>query len=172
MRHLLPVLLLCVAAGCALLDRGAARVLADADAHAVHGDYPAAMAAYDSYLSRYPGDGDAGRARASRALVAQLLAVRAERERLVAERERLVAERDRLATRENELAQQIAAREAELARQAAAREAELARQGAARENELARLKQELAARQAEIARLREDFEALKRADLQMERRRR
>ena len=42
----------------------------------------------------------------------------------------------------------------------------------ARDAELARLRQELAARQAEVARLREDLEALKRTDLQMERRRR
>ena len=150
----LPVLL---GGGCAwfgrdwldhdLLGRDAARALADADARAAHGDYPAAMAAYDAYLARYPNDGGADRARAVRALVSELMAARAERDRLVA-------------------------RETELTRQATARETELTRQAAARDAELARLRQELAARQAEVARLREDLEALKRTDLQMERRRR
>jgi len=141
------VLLLVLAGGCTLFTRDAARALADADARAAHGDYPAAMAAYDSYLARYPGDGGADRARAVRSLVKDLLDARAARDRL-------------------------AARESELARQTAAREADLARQAAARDAELARLRQELAARQAEVTRLREDLEALKRTDLQMERRRR
>jgi hypothetical protein len=39
-------------------------------------------------------------------------------------------------------------------------------------SELAKVRQELTARQAEVARLREDLEALKRTDLQMERRKR
>jgi hypothetical protein len=42
----------------------------------------------------------------------------------------------------------------------------------ARDAEVARLRHELTARQAEVARLRDDLEALKRTDLQMERRRR
>jgi TolA-binding protein len=147
-----------LAAGCAVRDHGASRVLADADAHAVHGDYPAAMAAYEAYLARYPGNGAAERARAARALIADLMAAR--------------ADRDRLAARQTELTRQVSEREAELTRQLSAREAELARQSAAREAELVRLRQELAARQAEVARLREDLEALKRTDLQMERRRR
>jgi hypothetical protein len=150
----LPVLL---GGGCAsfgrdwldrdLLGRDAARALADADARAAYGDYPAAMAAYDAYLARYPNDGGADRARAVRALVSELMAARAERDRLVAH-------------------------ETELTRQVTARETELTRQTAARDAELARLRQELVARLAEIARLREDLEALKRTDLQMERRRR
>ena len=150
----LPVLL---GGGCAsfgrdwldrdLLGRDAARALADADARAAHGDYPAAMAAYDAYLARYPNDGGADRARAVRTLVKELMTARAEHDRLVAH-------------------------ETELTRQATARETELTRQAAARDVELARLRQELAARQAEVARLREDLEALKRTDLQMERRRR
>jgi len=157
----LPVLL---GGGCAsfgrdwldrdLLGRDAARALADADARAAHGDYPAAMAAYDAYLARYPNDGGADRARAVRALVGELMAARAERDRLVAH--------------ETELTRQATARET----QATARETELTRQAAARDAELARLRQELVARLAEIARLREDLEALKRTDLQMERRRR
>ena len=141
------VLLVVLAGGCALFTRDAVRALADADAYAAHGDYPAAMAAYDTYLARYPEDGGADRARAVRTLVQDLLASRAERDRL-------------------------AAREAELKQQATLREAELKQQAAAREAELARLRQELAARQAEVTRLREDLEALKRTDLKMERRRR
>jgi TolA-binding protein len=156
--RLLLALAAVLAAGCAAHDHRASRVLADADAHAVHGDYPAAMAAYEAYLARYPANDDAERARAARSLIADLLAVRAERDRLVA--------------REAELAHQAGEREAELTRQLSARDAELARQGAARDAELARLRQELTARQAEVARLREDLEALKRTDLQMERRRR
>ena len=147
MTRLALVLLVLLGGGCAWLGRDAARALADADGHAAHGDYPAAMAAYDAYLARYPDDGGADRARAVRTLVGELMAARAERDRLVA-------------------------RETELARQATARETELTRQAAARDAELARLRQELAARQAEVARLREDLEALKRTDLQMERRRR
>jgi predicted RNase H-like nuclease (RuvC/YqgF family) len=157
----LPVLL---SGGCAWLDRellrrdllgrDAARALADADAHAAYGDYPAAMAAYDAYLARYPEDGGADRARAVRRLVGELMAVRAERDRLVAH--------------ESALARQAI----EQARHATARETELTRQAAARDAELARLRQELAARQAEVARLREDLQALKRTDLQMERPRR
>jgi len=143
----LLVLLVLPGGGCAWLGRDAARALADADARAAHGDYPAAMAAYDAYLARYPNDGGADRARAVRTLVSELMAARAERDRLVVH-------------------------ETELVRQATARETELTRQAAAREAELARLRQELAARQAEVARLREDLEALKRTDLQMERRRR
>jgi TolA-binding protein len=119
----LPVLL---GGGCAWLDRelvgrdllgrDAARALATADAHAAHGDYPAAMAAYDAYLARYPEDGGADRARAVRRLVGELMAVG--------------AERDRLVVHETALTRQAAAREAELARlrqELAARQAEVAR---------------------------------------------
>jgi len=113
----------------ALFSREASRALAEADAHATNSDYPAAVAAYDAYLARYPDDEGAARARAMRALVAELLAARAQ----------LAALRDRVP---------------------------------ARDAEVARLRQELTARQAEIARLREDLDALKRTDLQMERRRR
>ena len=156
MTRIALALLVLLGSGCSLplFTRDATRLLADADAHTAHGDYPAAMAAYDSYLARYPEDGGAERARAVRSLVKDLLAAR--------------AERDRLAGREAELSRQVSVREAELTRQ----QTELARQAAARDAELAKLKQELAARQAEVIRLREDLEALKRTDLQMERRRR
>lgn len=157
----LPVLL---SGGCAWLDRellardllgrDAARALANADTHAAHGDFPAAMAAYDAYLARYSEDGGADRARTVRRLVGELMAVR--------------AERDRLVVHETALTRQAT----EQAQHATARETALTRQAAAREAELARLRQELAARQAEVARLRAGLEALKRTDLQMERPRR
>jgi len=127
------VLVACLTAGCALFTRDAARALADADARAANGDYPAALAAYDAYLVRYPDDDGVARVRAVRAMVAELVAARAE----------LAALRDRLTTRERGEAA-----------------------------ELARLRQELSARQAEVSRLKGDLEALKRTDLQMERRRR
>jgi hypothetical protein len=132
--RLAPALLLVVlvATGCALFTREATRALADADARAAQGDYPAALAAYDRYLARYPDDDSASRARAVRAVMGELVSLRAE--------------------------------------VAALRAAESAR--ARGEAELARLRQELNARQAEVTRLREDLEALKRTDLQMERRRR
>ena len=133
-------LALLLVAGCAWPAREATRALADADARAAQGDYPAALAAYDAFLSRYPDDDGAVRARALRTVMNELLAVRAERDRLVRE----------VATRESELARQVTARDAELSK----------------------LRQELATRQAEAAWLREDLEALKRTDLQMERRRR
>src|SRR5712691_8936395 len=47
--------------------------------------------------------------------------------------------------------------------------AELAALRDRRDGEVTRLRQELTARQAEVARLKEDLEALKRTDLQMER---
>ena len=126
MRALVPVLVLLLASGCALFTRDAARALADAEARTAGGDYPAALAAYDAYLARFPDDEGVVRARAIRALMGDFLAARAE----------LAALR--------------------------------ARDGA----ELARLRQELNARQAEVTRLRQDLEALKRTDLQMERKRR
>jgi predicted RNase H-like nuclease (RuvC/YqgF family) len=167
--RLVLALVALVAAGCAVHDRQASRVLADADAHAIHGDYPAAMAAYEAYLARYPAHDEAARARAARSLITALLATRAERDRLAARETELA---QRASEREAELTRRMSARDAELAREVAARDAELARQVAARDAELARLRQELNARQAEVARLREDLEALKRTDLQMERRRR
>jgi hypothetical protein len=123
-RALALALLVGLASGCALLrpDRG----LAEADASAARGEYQVALAAYDRHLKDHPDD---ERARAIRALMADLMAARAE---LAALRERAPA----------------------------------------RDAELARLRQELTARQAEVSRLREDLEALKRTDLQMERRRR
>ena len=177
------VLLVVMTGGCALLDPRASRVLADADFHAVHGDYPAAMAAYNTYLARYPANGDADRVRAARTLLSELMTVRAERDRLVARAAELSqqlrareAERDardaERGAREADLIRRLEQREADMIRESAAREAELRAQATARDAEIARLRQDLNARQAEIARLREDLEALKRTDLQMERRRR
>jgi len=66
---------------------------------------------------------------------------------------------------------ELVASRAELAtlRDQLARRSESAR---TESTELTRLRQELSARQAEVTRLREDLEALKRTDLEMERRRR
>ena len=178
--RLLLIVTLFLAAGCVIHDRTASRVLADADSYVVHGDYPAAMAAYEAYLARNPTTDDVHRVRAARALLTELMNVRAERERLVAREAELTramqareAQREsELGAREAELTQKRDQREAELLKESAAREAELRSQVAVREGELARLRQELSARQAEASRLREDLEALKRTDLQIERRRR
>lgn len=132
-----------LASGCALFGRDAARALADADTRTANGDYPAALAAYDAYLARYPDDAAVPRVRAVRAIVDELVALRAEVAVLRELRERRDAEAARLG-------QELGARDAEAAR----------------------LRQELSVRQAELARLREDLEALKRTDLRMERRRR
>jgi outer membrane protein assembly factor BamD (BamD/ComL family) len=118
-----------LASGCALFGRDAARALADADARAANGEYPAALVAYDAYLARYPEDDSVPRVRAMRAMVTELIAVRTE---LALLRERVPA----------------------------------------RDTEVSRLRQELTARQAELTRLRQDLDALKRTDLQNERRRR
>jgi hypothetical protein len=128
MRRVVPAvaLIAVLASGCALFGRDAARALADADTRAAKGDYPASLVAYDAYLARYPDDEAVPRVRAVRAIMGELVALRAE---VAVLRER-------------------------------------------RDAEAARLRQELSARQAELTRLREDLEALKRTDLQMERRRR
>ena len=167
MRQLaLVALILTFVSGCsfgsfAFWSRDAARALADADSYAAHGDYPAAMTAYDSYLRRYPEDDGVDRARAMRAIVRELLAVRAERDRLAARETEITRQANESAKQAGEAARQSA----ELAKQAAA-------QAAAREAELAKLRQEMVTRQAEFTRLKEDLDALKRTDLQMERRRR
>ena len=132
MRRFTLALALLVLSGCTVTVDHAARALAEADARAVQGDYPSAVAAYDAYLKRYPEDDGAPRARAVRAMMAELSAMRAE----------LATLREQLARARNEA------------------------------TELGRLRQELTVRQAEITRLREDLEALKRTDLEMERRRR
>lgn len=118
--------------GCSLASSDAARVLADADARVVQGDYPLALSAYEAYLKRFPDDDGAPRARAMRTMIAELVASRAD----------LATLRDQLARARGEGA------------------------------EVTRLRQELSVRQAEVTRLREDLEALKRTDLEMERRRR
>jgi TolA-binding protein len=152
--RLVLVLSLLAAAGCVTVDPEPGRALAEADARIAQGDYPAALAAYEAYLARYPNGDGAGRARAARTMMQELVSVR--------------RERDRLAAREADLMREVA-----LARETAARDGDLARQQlAAREAEVAKLRQEVTQRQAEAARLREDLEALKRTDLQMERRRR
>jgi predicted RNase H-like nuclease (RuvC/YqgF family) len=132
--------------GCALVANDAARALADADARAAQGDYPLALAAYDAYLKRFPADDGAPRARAVRTMMAELVAMRGE-----------------LATLREQLAR---------ARGDSAEVARLRQELSARQVELSARQAELSARQAEVTRLREDLEALKRTDLEMERRRR
>jgi chromosome segregation ATPase len=142
----------------------AARLLEQADQLAAQGDYRSALRTWEEVLRRHPGDPGAGHARMSRDLVARLLALEEERDRLRAE---------------------LAAREADVERlrgELALRGGELARlrgEVAVRDAELARARRELATRQAEVERLhadaerlRADLEELKRMDLRQERRRR
>ena len=103
MSRLAPALILLVllAQGCALFRRDGA--LADADARAARGEYQVALAAYDSYLKDNPDD---ERARAVRALMAELVAARAE----------LAALRDRRDGDVARLRQELSARQAEITR--------------------------------------------------------
>jgi TolA-binding protein len=116
-RHGLALgLVVLLAGGCALFTREATRALADADARTANGDYSAALVAYDAYLARYPDDDGTVRARAVRAMVAELVAARAE---VVAARAELAALRDRQRGEGAELArlrQELSARQAEVAR--------------------------------------------------------
>jgi hypothetical protein len=102
MRRLLAVLVLALAvSGCAAwpFGRGVSR-LAEADRLARAGDWPAAVAAYDDYLARYPDAWAAPRALESRDTLASMLTARAELVRLRVEVIRL---RDELARRESDL---------------------------------------------------------------------
>jgi hypothetical protein len=121
MRRLGSLLLVAVVAGgCAYFPpdglfskeggaRDATRALADADAQALGNDYPAALAAYDAFLARFPEDERAAHVRVVRTIVADLLALRAQ---LAALRER-VPVHDAEMTR---LRQELTARQAEVAR--------------------------------------------------------
>jgi cell division protein FtsB len=177
-RRFVAVLPLLFAAACVTADPDALRTLADADARTAQGDFAAALLAYDTYLARYPNEDGASHVRVTRAVLQELLALRRERDRLAAREAELTRQVEQMRqvalARETTLARESAARDAEeaAAREASAREMEAAKQLAAREAELARLRQEVTQRQAEAARLREDLEALKRTDLEMERRRR
>lgn len=126
------------------------------------GDYEGARRAYDELIEAYPGDREAGRARATRDAVAALLSARAEMARL---REAVAAEKDTPRLRRD-----LTAREAEIAR--------VRTDLAAREAEIAKLRHDLTDRQAEVARLtaeaeqlRVDLEKLKNVDIRLERRR-
>jgi hypothetical protein len=102
MRRLLAVLALAlVVSGCASwpFGRGASR-LAEADRLARAGEWPAAVAAYDDYLARYPDAWAAPRALESRDTLASMLTARAELARLRVEVIRL---RDELGRRESDL---------------------------------------------------------------------
>ena len=110
-----------VAGGCSQLSRDgwvsreapgakeAARTLAEADAHALGADYPAALAGYEAFLKKYPDDERVSHVRIVRTVVAELIAVRAQ---LAALRERVPAH-DAEMTR---LRQELTARQAEVAR--------------------------------------------------------
>jgi len=114
------VLLAVVTAGCSYfpadglfgrdgLGRDATRTLADADALALAGEYPKALAGYDAFLKRFSDDDRAPHVRIVRAVVAELIAVRAQ----------LAALRDRPPAYEAEmtrLRQELTARQAEVAR--------------------------------------------------------
>ncbi len=94
-------LLVVAVSGCAAwpFSPGAAR-LAEADRLARDGDLPAALAAYNDYLARYPDAAAAPRALETRDTVATTLTARAEVARLRQEVARL---REELARRESDL---------------------------------------------------------------------
>jgi chromosome segregation ATPase len=134
-----------------------------ADRLVERGEHEAAVRAYDEILRRYPEDGEAWRVRATRGVVAAMMAAQGEVARL--RREARQGAQDIARVR-----QDLAARDADIAQM----RADLA----AREAELARLRQEIATRQAELTRLtseteqlRLDLEKLKNADMRLERRR-
>jgi hypothetical protein len=102
MRGALAAGLLVVAvAGCSAwpFGRGATH-LAEADRLAREGDWPAAVAAYDDYLARYPDSWAASRALETRDTLAATLSARAEVARLRQEVARL---REELTRRESDL---------------------------------------------------------------------
>lgn len=100
-RELAGIILVVAVSGCAAwpFSPGAAR-LAEADRLARDGDWPAAVAAYNDYLARYPDAAAAPRALESRDSLATTLSARAEVARLRQEVARL---RDELARRESDL---------------------------------------------------------------------
>lgn len=136
--------------------RPSATLLVHADRLVSAGEYAGALEAYGEIVMKYPDADEAVRARGSRGALEALLAARAEVARLTAD---------------------MKAQEAELARareQVASREQDLARgreQAAARDGELARARQEIARLTAEADRLRTDLDALKKIDIDLERRR-
>jgi hypothetical protein len=122
-RRLGPVLVLVafMASGCSLFARDgvfapdgpstreATRALAEADAHALRNDYPAALAAYDTYIAKYPDDDRIVHVRILRTVMVEVIALRAQ----------IAAMRDRAPARELEvskLRQELTARQAEVAR--------------------------------------------------------
>lgn len=109
MRGLALVALVVGLAGCAILARPSDTLVEQGDRLARQGNYTGAVEAYDAVLARYPEAEAAGRARAARETVMELIAARVDIARL----------RGALAAREGELArlrQDLAARRAELRR--------------------------------------------------------
>ena len=100
------LLLVPLLAGCASWSvwpfaRPSTAMLARADRLAEQGDYPAAVVAYDTFLTTYGDDAEAPRVRVSRDTLVAILANREEMARL---RQELARLREDLARRESELA--------------------------------------------------------------------
>ena len=102
MRHAaLALLLVATVAGCASWPFGrGSSLVAEADRMAREGEFAAAVAKYDEYLTRYPDGWSASRATESRDTLAATLTARAEAARLKQEVARL---REELARREVDL---------------------------------------------------------------------
>lgn len=97
-------LVLVLASGCASVSgwpfRPSAAMLAKADRLATAGEYDAAVAAYDEFLTKYADDAEAPRARASREAASAVVTSRAELARL---RQELAKLREDLVRREADL---------------------------------------------------------------------
>lgn len=170
-RWLAVLLLLASTAGCVSLPvLGPVLLLARADREAREGAWEEAVASYDEYLARFPGDSSAPRVLESRDTLAAMLTAQAE---LTRRREEVARLRDELTklqdegTRLREDGTRLRAEATVLRAEGTQLRAELTR----RERDLARTRQELAARQAEAERLRADIERLKEIDLKVERKR-
>ena len=92
-------------AGCVLRSappaRPSAALLVRADGLAAEGQYADALEAYGEILAKYPGTGEAGRARSRRETLVNLVSARAQVARLTAE---MKAQESQLKTQEAELA--------------------------------------------------------------------
>ena len=158
-RWALVVIILTVA-GCVLADppprspaqqpvRPSATLLARADGLAADGQYADALEAYGEIVAKYPATDEASRALRSRETVNNLLAARAQINKLTAE---MKAQEVQMKTQETELAR-------------------VRGEVTARDGELAKARQEIARLSAEAERLRTDLENLKKIDIDLERRR-
>lgn len=145
MRRFTIVVVVLVLAGCALPlppagSPSATALLERGDQLSAAGRWADALHAYDELLNRHPDDPLAAQARTRRGVLAQLLALRAEIERMAKETTAYQA--------------QIGKMREELQ---------------AKEAEIVRVRRELNDRQGEADRLRADLERLKEIDLRLER---